>query len=210
MPFSDSTTPFIHPIRFTDPAFSDAMSMRIEVFVNEQGVPLENEQDELDKEAIHWVVYASIPRISPPSSSSQNTNRNAIDGTTSESELSQNRTPVGTIRLIPPHASKKPYVLLGRLAVLKPFRTLGLGKLLVQEALRYAETEGTAGRFDSPGEGIKWDGKCYIHAQTQMQGWWAKNGFYIDDVDEWDEEGIPHIGMWRDIVLERRRGSIMI
>ncbi|KAF3907387.1 hypothetical protein ABW21_db0201265 [Orbilia brochopaga] len=209
MPFSASTTPFIHPTPFTDPAFADAMAVRIDVFVKEQGVPEENEQDELDKDAMHWVVYASIPRLSPPSSS-QKKDRHAIDGVTSDAELSQNRTPVGTIRLIPPPVSKKPYVLLGRLAVLKPFRTLGLGKLLLQEALRYAEAEGTAGRFDCPGEGIKWDGKCYVHAQTSAHGWWARNGFYLDDADEWDEEGIPHVGMWRDIVLERRRGSIMI
>ncbi|EWC44455.1 hypothetical protein DRE_06823 [Drechslerella stenobrocha 248] len=209
MTFGTSTTPFIQRTTFSDPTFADAMAVRVEVFVKEQGVPVENEEDEHDRGSIHWIVYASIP---PPSTaSSQNHDRNAVNGTFSDSELSQNRTPVGTIRLIPPVASKKPYVLLGRLAVLQPFRKLGLAKLLVEEALRYAEAEGSTGGFDCPEEGLKWDGKCYIHAQTSVQGWWAKNGFYRDDdAGEWDEEGIMHVGMCKEVVLERRRGSIVI
>ncbi|KAF3143359.1 hypothetical protein TWF703_010771 [Orbilia oligospora] len=183
MPF-ESTTPFIRRGTFRDPVFEESMSVRVEVFVNEQGVPAENERDD-------------------------NHDRHAVDGISPENELSQNRTPVGTIRLIPPTISKKSYVLLGRLAVLKPFRKLGLARLLVEEALRYAASEGSAGGFDLPGEGIKWDGKCYVHAQTNVQGWWANNGFYRDDdAGEWDEEGIMHVGMWKDIALERRRSII--
>ena len=181
------------------------MSVRVEVFVNEQGVPAENERDDYDEDSIHWVTYASIPSISRNS----NHDRHAVDGISPENELSQNRTPVGTIRLIPPTVSKKPYVLLGRLAVLKPFRKLGLARLLVEEALRYAASEGSAGGFDLPGEGIKWDGKCYVHAQTNVQDWWANNGFYRDDdAGEWDEEGIMHVGMWKDVALGRRRSII--
>ncbi|KAF3184108.1 hypothetical protein TWF225_008189 [Orbilia oligospora] len=204
MPF-ESTTPFIRRGTFRDPVFEESMSVRVEVFVNEQGVPAENERDEYDEDSIHWVTYASIPSVS----SNSNHDRHAVDGISPENELSQNRTPVGTIRLIPPTVSKKSYVLLGRLAVLKPFRKLGLARLLVEEALRYAASEGSAGGFDLPGEGIKWDGKCYVHAQTNVQGWWANNGFYRDDdAGEWDEEGIMHVGMWKDIALERRRSII--
>ncbi|RVD87334.1 uncharacterized protein DFL_001575 [Arthrobotrys flagrans] len=204
MPF-ESTTPFIRQGTFKDPVFEEAMSVRVEVFVNEQGVPAENERDDFDEDSIHWVTYASIPSVS----SNSNHDRHAVDGISPENELSQNRTPVGTIRLIPPTISKKSYVLLGRLAVLKPFRKLGLARLLVEEALRYAAKEGSAGGFDLPGEGIKWDGKCYVHAQINVQGWWANNGFYRDDdAGEWDEEGIVHVGMWRDVTFERRRSII--
>ncbi|KAF3933586.1 hypothetical protein ABW19_dt0205488 [Dactylella cylindrospora] len=209
MPFGSATS-FIQRTTFREEAFEDAKQVRMDVFVDEQNVPAENEIDEYDDGSIHWIVYASIPS---PSNRPQQSNhdRYAVNGTSSESELSQNRTPVGTIRLIPPRVSKKPYVLLGRLAVLRPFRKLGLAKLLVEEALRYAESQGSIGGFDSPEEAIKWDGKCYIHAQKEVQGWWAKNGFYLDDdAGEWDEEGIAHVGMWKDVVLERRRGSIVI
>ncbi|KAF3928424.1 hypothetical protein ABW20_dc0100201 [Dactylellina cionopaga] len=203
-----STTPFIQRGLYGERAFDDAMVVRTEVFVHEQKVPLENEKDEYDDGSVHWVVYASI---ASPTANQSNHDKHAVNGVSSESELSQNRTPVGTIRLIPPSVSKKPYILLGRLAVLKPFRKLGLAKLLVEEAIRYAETEGSGGTFDSPSEGLKWDGKCYIHAQTTVQGWWAKNGFYRDDdAGEWDEEGMMHIGMWRDVVFERRRSIVSL
>lgn len=38
--------------------FLDAMDVREEVFVKEQGVPLNNEFDCDDPRACHWVVYA--------------------------------------------------------------------------------------------------------------------------------------------------------
>ncbi|EPS43787.1 hypothetical protein H072_2236 [Dactylellina haptotyla CBS 200.50] len=200
-------TQFIQRGTYNDPVFTDAMDVRVEVFVKEQGVPAENEKDEYDDGSMHWVVYASIPSPSNQTSA----DKHAVNGISSETELSQNRTPVGTIRLIPPTVSKKTYILIGRLAVLKPFRKLGLAKLLLEEAIRYAESEGSTGGFDNPGEGLKWDGKCYIHAQTIVQEWWAKNGFYRDDdAGEWDEEGIMHVGMWRDVVLERRRSIIAL
>ncbi|KAF3928402.1 hypothetical protein AA313_de0203236 [Arthrobotrys entomopaga] len=202
------TTPFVQRGTYNDPVFAESMAVRTDVFVKEQGVPLENEKDDYDEGSMHWVVYASIPS---PSYHAVTHDKHAVNGVFSETELNQNRTPVGTIRLIPPTVSKKSYVLLGRLAVLGPFRKLGLAKLLVEEALRYAESEGSAGGFDLPGEGLKWDGKCYVHAQTNVQGWWAKNGFYRDDdAGEWDEEGIVHVGMWKEVVLERRRSIVTL
>lgn len=44
--------------------FLDAMRVREEVFVHEQGVPLENELDSDDARSWHWVVYAGAPRSS--------------------------------------------------------------------------------------------------------------------------------------------------
>jgi len=40
-----------------DPAFEDAMAVRIEVFVEEQGVPEEIERDEYEAESEHFVAY---------------------------------------------------------------------------------------------------------------------------------------------------------
>lgn len=41
-----------------DPAFEDAMAVRIEVFVDEQGVPEEIERDAYESESEHFVAYA--------------------------------------------------------------------------------------------------------------------------------------------------------
>ena len=40
-----------------DPEFEDAMAIRIEVFVEEQGVPEEIERDEYEAESEHFVAY---------------------------------------------------------------------------------------------------------------------------------------------------------
>jgi len=54
----------------TDPAkaipegFIDAMSVRVEVFVNEQKIALENELDFDDKRCFTWTAYASVCRTS--------------------------------------------------------------------------------------------------------------------------------------------------
>lgn len=40
-----------------DPEFEDAMAVRIEVFVEEQGVPAEIERDEYESESEHFVAY---------------------------------------------------------------------------------------------------------------------------------------------------------
>ena len=40
-----------------DPEFEDAMAVRIEVFVEEQGVPAEIERDEYETDSEHFVAY---------------------------------------------------------------------------------------------------------------------------------------------------------
>jgi hypothetical protein len=44
--------------------FLDAMEVREQVFVEEQGVPLDNEFDSDDARACHWVCTASLTRTS--------------------------------------------------------------------------------------------------------------------------------------------------
>lgn len=43
--------------------FIDAMAVRKAVYVDEQGVPLENEFDRDDARALHWVIYSSVQQI---------------------------------------------------------------------------------------------------------------------------------------------------
>lgn len=170
--------------------FKDAMIVRTEVFVHEQGVPAENELDNDDERSTHWVVYA--------------------DGI----------TPVGTIRLVPsphaPHGHDHPdshvdnpepgtgtFVKLGRLATSKGYRGMGIGRMLVEEVVKYASENpkavGPRGE-DGVEMGGEWDGRFLIHAQVGARGMWQKCRFVLDEgMGEWDEEGIMHVGMWRQV-----------
>ncbi|OAQ73189.1 acetyltransferase, GNAT family [Pochonia chlamydosporia 170] len=80
--------------------FIDAMEVREEVFVREQNVPLENEQDSDDPRSCHWVVYASVNKT-------EETEVRDEDGNVIQPRKSSTRTtPIGTIRLVPfPHAN---------------------------------------------------------------------------------------------------------
>ncbi|KAI1269880.1 hypothetical protein F5Y18DRAFT_371856 [Xylariaceae sp. FL1019] len=67
--------------------FRDAMRVREEVFVSEQGWPLGIEFDSDDTRSCHWVVYASIKKTAAPAET----------------------TPIGTIRITPfPHPPHPP------------------------------------------------------------------------------------------------------
>ncbi|KAI8270336.1 hypothetical protein K4K58_010833 [Colletotrichum sp. SAR11_239] len=78
--------------------FCDAMEVREEVFVKEQGVPAENEFDADDSRACHWVSYASVSKV---------VEQEVLDGDgniVKPRRSSTRATPIGTIRLVPfPH-----------------------------------------------------------------------------------------------------------
>ncbi|EMC92232.1 hypothetical protein BAUCODRAFT_38252 [Baudoinia panamericana UAMH 10762] len=150
------------PTKRIPQGFLDAMTVREEVFVREQKVPLENEFDEDDSRSFHWVAYASIPTkaVSP--------DIKATNGTADPNRRVSNSTkiPIGTIRLVPPphpphptpgshhkadalegdlrkdsispHDGKEAYIKLGRLAVIREFRRTGISKLLIETALAFA------------------------------------------------------------------------
>ncbi|KAK5128898.1 hypothetical protein LTR85_000231 [Meristemomyces frigidus] len=152
------------PAKAIPQGFIDAMTVREEVFVKEQKVPLENELDDDDERSFHWVVYASIPaKQSSPEVKAQNG-----DGTVVPNRRVSTSTkiPIGTLRLVPPphpphptpgshhkadaldgdlrkdstvvHDSKEAYVKLGRMAVIPEFRGAGISKLLLETALAFA------------------------------------------------------------------------
>jgi predicted GNAT family N-acyltransferase len=79
-------------------AFLDAMEVREEVFVKEQGVPLENEFDSDDPRSCHWIVYASVNKTEEPEV------RDSEGNVIQPRKSSTRSTPIGTIRLVPfPH-----------------------------------------------------------------------------------------------------------
>ncbi|KAI4619097.1 uncharacterized protein J4E87_007684 [Alternaria ethzedia] len=239
--------------------FADAMAIREEVY-GEQGVPLEAEFDEDDARSWHWVAYASVATHSthPPKTLRRSDSGNTPADDARRASATATRVPVATIRLIPPpHGPNKyveddktdkhadadppgeeqeskhppePYIKLGRLAVLAPYRSLGLAKLLINAALDYAGSNpDLIYRPPSPTalemaqilgnnkeREITWQGLVMIHAQANLQSMWEKHGFHeelknddgeveIPAEPHWIEEGIEHVGMWKRLPIEKRK-----
>jgi predicted GNAT family N-acyltransferase len=234
--------------------FKDAMSVREEVF-GEQGVPLDAEFDEDDARSWHWVVYASVgtsPASPPKSMLARSDSGNTPADDARRASATAQRLPVGTIRLIPPphgpnkylddkhpdadppkddvEHTKEPYVKLGRLAVLAPYRKLNLSKLLINSVFDFATQQPDAiylppspttremAALQGPNAArpLAWQGLVMIHAQAHLKHMWGKHGFREElrnDAGEveiaaeprWMEEGIEHVGMWKRLRIAQGR-----
>ena len=231
--------------------FRDAMSVREEVY-GEQGVRLEAEFDEDDARSFHWVVYASVAQnsSSPPPQTLESTAKDSKADEERRASATAQRLPVGTLRLVPPphgpnkykpdkHPDADPpprisaqhpteaYVKLGRLAVLAPYRSLGLSKLLISTALDYAAKNPDSIRPPPPPtkmeaaskdqeKAIIWEGLTMVHAQASVTSLWEKQGFseeLVSDQGEveiakeehWTEENLEHLAMWRRLKLDTGR-----
>jgi predicted GNAT family N-acyltransferase len=257
----DNTKPCRKQSITVPPLFAEAMAVREEVF-GEQGVSLEAEFDEDDARSWHWVAYASVASTgSPPKDMRADVPRKAADEARRTS-ASASRMPVATIRLIPPpHGPNKylqdtntsdrhtdadppaeevdtphsaePYVKLGRLATLKPFRGLGLAGLLINDVFKFAKANpDTIYKPPSPTaieraqitehgkeQQLQWEGLIMIHAQVSIKKMWEKQGFSEELRNEkgeveiaaepyWIEEGIEHVGMWKRLEVKRGRSAI--
>lgn len=66
---------------------------------------------------------------------------------------------------------------IGRMAVLKPFRGMGVGTAMLKRLLQRARHAGMR--------------RCYLHAQTHALEFYARHGF-VARGPEFDEAGIPH------------------
>ncbi|EME47850.1 hypothetical protein DOTSEDRAFT_69693 [Dothistroma septosporum NZE10] len=218
------------PARAVPQGFIDTMIVREEVYVKEQKVPLENELDEDDARSFHWVAYASIPAKAVTNGNGNGERR--LSGAST-------KIPIGTIRLVPPpHAAhpghepttqqtnsngeKEAYIKLGRLCVIKEFRKAGISKLLIETALAYArEHPYEVGPHLDPasmealkkGLALNFKGLIVIHAQPGVAKVWKRYGFEVDEgMGKWEEENIPHIGMWKrvDVTDGRRKSKIWL
>ncbi|KAK8211281.1 acyl-CoA N-acyltransferase [Phyllosticta paracitricarpa] len=134
---------------------------------------------------------------------------NGANGTASASSPNGHNHSHTTTAIAPP------YIKLGRLAILQPYRKLGLARLLVRtaldwaaqhphllcpppspEAVELAKVEGREGALDG------WDGRALVHAQVHLEKFYASFGFVRDEsMGIWDEEGIDHVGMWLTLKL---------
>ncbi|KIW05038.1 uncharacterized protein PV09_04194 [Verruconis gallopava] len=211
------------------PVFVEAMQVREEVFVKEQGVPLANELDEDDPRSFHWVVYASVGSTSSASPTTMGPiNSGSASDERRRSESTATKVPVGTIRLVPPphpphvveggahlEEPREPYVKLGRLATLSAYRGLGLSRLLINAAINWAKEHADdilprpspaqveAAKQEGRPEWMPWRGLILVHAQVQVQKLWEGFGFVKDEsMGTWVEEGIDHVGLWRKVEVK--------
>ena len=185
----------------------DAVSIRRQVFVDEQGCSAEAEIDADDARSWHWVLYdGSAP--SPVSVS----RTECMDE--SKSSATDRSPAVGTLRLVPP-CPPAPYVKITRVAVLPTHRGRGIGRHLVETAVEWAGVHGaavwgtgpsidagdvTGARDRGKGGTNRWPGWMLVHAQVDVEGMYARLGFRRDEgMGRWMEEGIEHVGMWRHI-----------
>ncbi|CAK7562409.1 MAG: hypothetical protein SEPTF4163_000252 [Sporothrix epigloea] len=117
----------------------------------------------------------------------------------------------GPDRVTSLHNGKEPYIKLGRIAVLSDYRGLHLGQYLVQTALDWIKANPTYfDQHDPEAEAataeIKFDGLVCVHAQVHALGFYTRLGFVVDeDMGTWWEEGIPHVGMF--LRLDLNKGS---
>lgn len=102
LPTPESPSPPTNP-----PFFNDALSVRLEVFVDEQNCPAEFEIDDDDARSWQWVLYHTKSEPEPDSESESGSGSGPGPG----SGPGKNAVPVGVVRLVPPpHASHEGFV----------------------------------------------------------------------------------------------------
>ncbi|KAI9299080.1 acyl-CoA N-acyltransferase [Neoconidiobolus thromboides FSU 785] len=135
----------------------DALKVRINVFVDEQGVEPELELDNYDKTALHWIAYTEA------------------------------NEPVGVVRLVIIESELFGQIgrqgKLGRLAVIKSYRGMGLAKKLVLEL----ENSLTEEKVDN----------IILHSQHDKQGFYERLGYIrtYPEEEPFMEDGILHVKM---------------
>jgi len=89
--------------------------------------------------------------------------------------LTEQGQPVGTLRLLPSGQ-------IGRMAVLRSFRSRGIASRLLRHAVAAAEAHGLK--------------EIWLNAQFSRRSFYAEHGFYVIS-DVFEEVGIPHQRMLR-------------
>jgi predicted GNAT family N-acyltransferase len=143
-------------------------AVRHQVFVDEQSVPEELEYDELDLAADHFLALLDGVPVGA--------GRLVIIDSALDAGLAQ-----GTAGLA---QGTKAIGILGRLAVGKAARGMGLGKLLVRAIEQRAAECGLAA--------------VELHAQTHARGFYQQLG-YAAYGDLFSEAGIEHISMRKEL-----------
>lgn len=170
--------------------------------MHEQHCSIENEIDDDDARSWHWICFE-------------------LDLNSNNESDAEKKIPVATMRLVPVsppsaegHSSvegpshspttmwngHEPYIKFGRLATLASHRGLGLGKLILKEAMQWAASNRDILSKGAGGEDNGWKGLALVHSQKEVEGFYAQLGFVTDEgLGVWLEEHIEHVGMWRRI-----------
>jgi predicted GNAT family N-acyltransferase len=115
----------------------------------------------------------------------------------------------------------EPYIKFGRVAVLAAYRGLGLARRLMETGIKWAEEnageinralaevvekeslerKGTEAEAEAePVPMPVWKGLALVHAQVDVEKMYGRLGFVTDDsMGTWVEEGIDHVGMWKNL-----------
>ncbi len=88
---------------------------------------------------------------------------------------------VATARVVPPGVAH-PLVSIGRVVTAPRVRNTGLGRPLMEEAIRRAEAH--------------WPGNVHVGAQAHLRHFYGSLGFRVSG-PEYIEDGIPHLPMER-------------
>ena len=129
----------------------DAEKIRRQVFIQEQSILEQDEWDALDAVSLHFVVY----------------DRHL------ENDLKINQA-IATARLLENNS-------IGRVAVLKLYRSKGVGRLIMQQIIEHARTEKR--------QFLKLSSQLHAIAFYESFGFQVKGVGYLDC-------GIPHIDMY--------------
>ncbi|PGH10696.1 hypothetical protein AJ79_05287 [Helicocarpus griseus UAMH5409] len=184
------------------PLFNDAMHVRTVVFVDEQRCVLENEMDADDARSWHWVLYNDqqkpvgvIRLVPPPHAAHEDVVKEYSAGVIKGFDGKE--VQVGERSYADSKNLGSAYVKLTRVALLKEYRGMGLARVLIDTALEWAVKNW---RVLGEGEGKPWSGLVLVHAQVVAEGMYARLGFVTDkSMDIWVEEGIEHVGMWKQV-----------
>lgn len=143
-----------------------AREIRKKVFIDEQG--FQDEYDEVDKMAVHFVLFED--GCLPDERST--TGRSAIKRSAIE------QSAIATCRVFW-NEEMNAYAL-GRLAVIAESRGKNIGSILVNEVEKYVRLRGGT--------------EIVLHAQCRATEFYGKLGF-VEFGEVQDEEGCPHIWM---------------
>ncbi len=215
--------------------FTEAMEVREEVFVHEQGVPLLMEADSDDARSCHWVAYDML--AGEPLPIPAGTIRlvpfphdpHPLPGSSWDVDAAAEGISHSLDSKIPPyivdrpttfHDGKEPYIKLGRWAVRKDFRGRWIANKLVRRTLDWAQenpeffnslsNNSTKAHFgpELDPKRLKWKGLVCIHAQEYLVKAWSKFGFQVDEgMGKWTEAGIPHVGMFLRLDISKSKAE---
>jgi len=142
-----------------------AFAVRERVFVGEQGVPVQEELDELDEVARHVVALARAGPGAPGGA-------RALPGPGGEGAARV----IGTLRLLVDGERAK----IGRVAVEREWRRRGIALRMLELAIAQARADGCT--------------RVRLAAQTAATALYERAGFAVESA-VFEEAGIPHVWM---------------